>query len=290
MGLLVSRVLRSIRITNNQQLITMKFIAAAIQMLASPDKDSNLREAEAKVREAAARGAKVAALPEVFNWRGDKKDEEKYAEPIPGPTADLMARLARDLGIYLLSGSVLEEIPGSSKAYNTSLLFDPKGNAIALYRKIHLFDVDIENGVTTIESETRQPGEEVVVAETEFCPMGLTICYDLRFPELYRALVVKGAQVIFVPSAFTAFTGEAHWEPLLRARAIENQVYIIAPDQIGKNPRSFATYGNSMIIDPWGRVLARASDLPTVIFAEIDLDYLAKVRAELPSLTHRKVL
>ena len=290
MGLLVSRVLRSIRITNNQQLITMKFIAAAIQMLASPDKDSNLREAEAKVREAAARGAKVAALPEVFNWRGDKKDEEKYAEPIPGPTADLMARLARDLGIYLLSGSVLEEIPGSSKAYNTSLLFDPKGNAIALYRKIHLFDVDIENGVTTIESETRQPGEEVVVAETEFCSMGLTICYDLRFPELYRALVVKGAQVIFVPSAFTAFTGEAHWEPLLRARAIENQVYIIAPDQIGKNPRSFATYGNSMIIDPWGRVLARASDLPTVIFAEIDLDYLAKVRAELPSLTHRKVL
>ena len=268
----------------------MKFIAAAIQMLASPDKDSNLREAEAKVREAAARGAKVAALPEVFNWRGDKKDEEKYAEPIPGPTADLMARLARDLGIYLLSGSVLEEIPGSSKAYNTSLLFDPKGNAIALYRKIHLFDVDIENGVTTIESETRQPGEEVVVAETEFCPMGLTICYDLRFPELYRALVAKGAQVIFVPSAFTAFTGEAHWEPLLRARAIENQVYIIAPDQIGKNPRSFATYGNSMIIDPWGRVLARASDLPTVIFAEIDLDYLAKVRAELPSLTHRKVL
>mgnify|MGYP001566127226 FL=1 len=220
----------------------------------------------------------------------DKKEERKNAEPIPGPTADLMARLARDLGIYLLSGSVLEEIPGSSKAYNTSLLFDPKGNAIALYRKIHLFDVDIENGVTTIESETRQPGEEVVVAETEFCPMGLTICYDLRFPELYRALVVKGAQVIFVPSAFTAFTGEAHWEPLLRARAIENQVYIIAPDQIGKNPRSFATYGNSMIVDPWGRVLARASDLPTVIFAEIDLDYLAKVRAELPSLTHRKVL
>ena len=289
MGLLVSRVLRSIRITNNQQLITMKFIAAAIQMLASPDKDSNLREAEAKVREAAARGAKVAALPEVFNWRGDKKDEEKYAEPIPGPTADLMARLARDLGIYLLSGSVLEEIPGSSKAYNTSLLFDPKGNAIALYRKIHLFDVDIENGVTTIESETRQPGAEVVVAETEFCPMGLTICYDLRFPELYRALVVKGAQVIFVPSAFTAFTGEAHWEPLLRARAIENQVYIIAPDQIGKNPKSFATYGNSMIVDPWGRVLARASDLPTVIFAEIDLSYLKKVRSELPALSHRKV-
>ena len=268
----------------------MKFLAAAIQMLASPDKNANHKEAEAKVREAAARGAKIVALPEVFNWRGDKKEERRFAEPIPGPTVDLMARLARELGIYLLSGSLLEEIPGSSKAYNTSLLFDPEGKAIARYRKIHLFDVDIERGVSTMESETRQPGAEVVVAETGFCLMGLTICYDLRFPELYRALVAKGAQLIFVPSAFTALTGEAHWEPLLRARAIENQVYIIAPDQIGKNPKSFATYGNSMIVDPWGRVLARASDFPGVIFAEIDLSYLAKVRAELPSLSHRKVL
>jgi len=267
----------------------MKFIAAAIQMLATPDKELNLREAEAKVREAAARGAKVVALPEVFNWRGDKKEERQHAEPLSGPTAHLMARLARELGIYLLSGSLLEEIPGSGKAYNTSLLFDPKGNSIARYRKIHLFDVDIERGVSTRESETRQPGEDIVVAATEFCPMGLTICYDLRFPELYRALVAKGAQMIFIPSAFTALTGEAHWEPLLRARAIENQVYIVAPDQIGRNPKSFATYGNSMIVDPWGRILARASDLPAVIFAEVDLGYLTKVRAELPSLTHRKV-
>jgi predicted amidohydrolase len=268
----------------------MKFLAAAIQMLASPDKEANLKEAEARVREAAARGAKVVALPEVFNWRGDQKEERKNAEPIPGPTTNLMLRLARELGIYLLAGSILEEIPGSSKAYNTSLFFDPKGNLLACYRKIHLFDVDIERGVSTMESETRQPGQEIVVAETEFCPMGLTICYDLRFPELYRALVAKSARVIFVPSAFTALTGEAHWEPLLRARAIENQVYIAAPDQIGRNPKSFATYGNSMIVDPWGRVLARASDHPCIILAEIDLDYLAKVRVELPSLLHRKVL
>ena len=267
----------------------MKFIAAAVQMLASPDKDANLREAEAAVRAAAGRGARVVALPEVFNWRGDKNDETKYAEPIPGPTAGLMGRLARELRIYLLSGSILEQIPGNSRAYNTSLLFDPEGNVIARYRKIHLFDVDIEGGVSTMESETRQPGSEIVVAETEFCPMGLTVCYDLRFPELYRALALRGARMVFVPSAFTAVTGEAHWEPLLRARAIENQVYIVAPDQIGKNPYSFATYGNSMIVDPWGRVLARASDLPAIIFAEVDLDYLAKVRAELPSLAHRKV-
>ena len=189
----------------------------------------------------------------------------------------------------MVSGWILEQIPGNSRAYNTSLLFDPEGNVIARYRKIHLFDVDIEGGVSTMESETRQPGSEIVVAETEFCPMGLTVCYDLRFPELYRALALSGARMVFVPSAFTAVTGEAHWEPLLRARAIENQVYIVAPDQIGKNPYSFATYGNSMIVDPWGRVLARASDLPAIIFAEVDLDYLAKVRAELPSLAHRKV-
>lgn len=267
----------------------MKFIAAAIQMLASPDKGANLQEAETKVREAAARGAKVVALPEVFNWRGSQEEERKHAEPIPGLTANAMARLARELGIYLLAGSFLEEIPGSNKAYNTSLFFDPKGKLLARYRKIHLFDVSLERGVSTKESATREFGEETIVAETEFCPMGLTICYDLRFPELYRALVAKGAHVVFVPSAFTAVTGEAHWEPLLRARAIENQVYIIAPDQTGKNPQSFATYGNSMIVDPWGRVLARAPDFPGVIFAEIDLTYLAKVRSELPSLSHRRL-
>ncbi len=268
----------------------MKFLAAAIQMLASSDKAANLAEAKVKIREAAARGAKVVALPEVFNWRGDKERERKNAEPIPGLTADLMSDLARELGLYLLAGSFLEEIPGNTKAYNTSLLFDPQGNIIARYRKIHLFDVDLERGVSTMESATRQSGEEVVVVETPICPMGLSICYDLRFPELYRALVDKGAKVILVPSAFTALTGEAHWEPLLRARAIENQIYIIAPNQVGHNPESFATYGNSMIVDPWGRVLARSSDCPGVIFAEIDLDYLAKVRKELPALSHRKGL
>ncbi len=267
----------------------MKFIAAAIQMLALPDKRANLETAEAKVREAADKGARMVALPEVFNWRGDKSEENRFAESIPGPTSDLMGQLAGELHIYLLAGSFLEAVPGSGKAYNTSLFFSPEGDLLARYRKIHLFDVHIPDGVSAMESEARQPGEAVVVTETEFCPIGITICYDLRFPELYRAQVSKGAQVIFVPSAFTAFTGEAHWEPLLRARAIENQVYIVAPNQVGKNPRSFATYGNSMIVDPWGRVVARASDTPGVIFAEIDLQYLAKVRSELPALSHRKV-
>jgi predicted amidohydrolase len=268
----------------------MKSIAAAIQMLATPDKEANLREVKERIRQAVNRGAQIVALPEVFNWRGDKDEEKRNAEAISGPTASLMAELAREHGLYLLAGSFLEDIPGSTKAYNTSMLFDPQGSVVACYRKIHLFDVHLERGVSSMESETRQSGQEVVVAETSICPMGLSVCYDLRFPELYRALVDKGAQIIFVPSAFTALTGEAHWEPLLRARAIENQVYIIAPNQLGHNPKSFATYGNSMIVDPWGRVLARSPDCPGVIFAEIDLGYLAKVRRELPSLSHRKVL
>ena len=266
----------------------MKFLAAAVQMLAGDDKAANRAEAERWIRAAAAQGARVVALPEVFIWRGVKKQERENAEAVPGPTSEFLSRLARELGIYLLGGSILEEIAGSPKAYNTSLLFDPAGKLVASYRKIHLFDVDLANVVSLRESDTRAHGGDVVVAPTELCEMGLSVCYDLRFPELYRALVAKGAQLIFVPSAFTAYTGQAHWETLLRARAIENQVYVIAPDQFGKSAKSFETHGHSMIVDPWGKILGELSDGPGIVMAEIDLDYLAKVRAELPALDHRK--
>ena len=267
----------------------MKFIAAAVQMLASDNKAANLAEAERWIREAAQRGARLVVLPEVFIWRGNKKEERYSAEAIPGPTSERLSALARELEIYLLGGSILEEIPGSDKAYNTSLLFGPSGELLASYRKIHLFDVDLANGVSLRESATREYGDAVVAAKTDLCTMALTVCYDLRFPELYRGLAAKGADLIFVPSAFTAFTGQAHWEPLLRARAIENQVYIIAPDQYGKSPKSFETHGHSMIVDPWGKVIAELPDGPGVITAEIDLDYLAKVRGELPALKHRRL-
>lgn len=266
----------------------MTFLAAAVQMLASSDKESNLKGAESWLRKAHAEGAKLIALPEVFNWRGVKEEQRASAEPIPGPTSNLMADLARELEIHLLAGSILEAVVGDRRVYNTSLLFGPKGDLLAKYRKIHLFDVNLPDGLAMLESETRRAGEEIVVAETEICPMGLTICYDLRFPELFRHLVERGSQIIFVPSAFTALTGEAHWEPLLRARAIENQVYIIAPDQVGQSPNTMDTYGNSMIVDPWGKILTQASNDPGVIFAEIDLTYLAQVRSELPALSHRK--
>lgn len=268
----------------------MKFLAAAVQMLASNDKAANLDEAKRWVRAAASEGARVIALPEVFIWRGSKSEERKAAEKIPGPTSEELGGLARELGIYLLGGSILEAIPGDEKAYNTSLLFGPRGKLLASYRKIHLFDVDLAHGISVRESDTRAFGNAVVVAATELCPMGLTVCYDLRFPELYRGLATQGAQLIFVPSAFTAYTGKAHWEPLLRARAIENQVYVIAPGQFGTSTQSFETYGHSMIVDPWGKISAELADGPGFVTAEIDLDYLAKVRAELPALTHRKLV
>jgi predicted amidohydrolase len=267
----------------------MKFRAAAVQMVASDDKAANLQEAERWVRAAAAEGARVVALPEVFIWRGNKQLEREFAEPIPGPTSASMAELARELEIYLLAGSILEAIPASAKVYNTSLLFDPSGKLLAQYRKIHLFDVDLANGTSLRESATREFGGEIAAADLGFCKAGLSVCYDLRFPELYRGLANAGVDLIFVPSAFTAYTGQAHWEALLRARAIENQVYLIAPDQFGKSAKSFETHGHSMIVDPWGKVLAERADGAGVISAEIDLDYLARIRAELPALKHRRL-
>lgn len=256
-------------------------------MVASDDKAANLAQAEHWVRQAAGSGAKVVALPEVFIWRGHKKLERAQAEPIPGASSTAMAKLAQELGIYLLAGSLLEEIPGSDRVFNTSLLFGPAGNLLASYRKIHLFDVDLAGGIVARESDTRAAGEAVTSVETDLGTMGLSVCYDLRFPELYRELSRRQAHVIFVPSAFTEYTGKAHWEPLLRARAIENQVYIIAPNQFGKNPKSFETHGHSMIIDPWGRIVAQLEDGAGFIIAELDPAYLAKIRAELPCLTHR---
>ncbi len=263
--------------------------AAAIQMSSGPDKEANLDRAEALVRIAAKRGAALVVLPEVFNWRGPRGTEGEFAESVPGPTSERMGALARALSIHLQAGSLTERIEGDRRCFNTALLFAPNGEVVAKYRKIHLFDVEIPGQVSARESEARKPGSDVVVARTAFGTIGLSVCYDLRFPELYRRLVKAGAEILSIPSAFTFPTGAAHWEPLVRARAIENQCYVIAPDQYGRSPNGHRDYGGSMIVDPWGAVVARASEGESVIFAEIDLEYLRRVRQELPCLTHARL-
>ncbi len=264
-------------------------LVAAVQMSSGPDRAANVARAEALIRRAAGRGARLVVLPEVFAWRGTRPGDPGATEPVPGPTTATLAALARELGIHLCAGSLLETVAGESRPYNTSCLFDPQGELIARYRKMHLFDVEIPGRVSVRESDTRAPGDAVVTARTALGTLGLSICYDLRFPELYRALVRAGAQVLLVPSAFTFPTGAAHWEVLCRARAIESQCYLIAADQTGTSPHGFADWGDSLIVDPWGRVLARAGDGEGVITAEIDLAYLARVRQELPCLTHQRL-
>jgi len=262
-----------------------RFIAAAIQLCTGADKSENLDKAEAFAREAAHHEARLVVLPEVFLWRGPRDHERLAAEPIPGPSSTRLAALARQLQVHLVAGSLLEH-SGTDKVFNTSILFDAHGEMVARYRKLHLFDVDIPGQVTIRESDTRTPGQDPVLVSTELGVIGMSVCYDLRFPELYRQLTLAGAEIITVPSAFTFPTGAAHWEVLLRARAIENQVYVIAPDQMGRSPAGVLDFGNSLIIDPWGKALARAADREMVILAEIDRDYQARVRRELPCLTH----
>jgi predicted amidohydrolase len=267
----------------------MTYLAAAIQMTAGSDKLANLERAERLVRVGAARGANLVALPEVFNWRGKRLEQAAAAETLDGESLSLMSRLARELRIHIVAGSITERADDSSRSYNTSVLLGPDGGRIAVYRKIHLFDVDLPGRVTVRESDSKLGGADVVCAETPLGAIGLSICYDLRFPELYRRLAFAGARIIMLPSAFTFPTGEAHWEPLVRARAIENQAYVIAPAQFGPNLYGYSDYGNSMIVDPWGRVLARAADQEGVVIAPIDLEYQDRVRSELPALKHARL-
>jgi len=265
------------------------FLAAAVQLTSGSDLEANLHNADTLVRRAAARGARLVALPELFAWRGDRAAETTAASPVPGRVSEFLRALAADLAIVLLGGSFLERGADPTKACNTALAIDTDGTIRGTYRKIHLFDVDLPGRVSIRESDTRHPGHDVVTAPTAVGIIGLSVCYDLRFPELYRALVGAGATILAVPASFTFFTGTAHWEALLRARAIENQAYVIAPNQTGTGPSGIADYGNSMIVDPWGTVLARAADGERIILAEIDPAYVTRVRAEMPCQRHARL-
>jgi deaminated glutathione amidase len=262
--------------------------AAAVQLTSTADRERNLATADRLTRAAAAAGAELVVLPEKWAVLGTPEEMLAGAEPFDGPALTWARAAARELGIDLVAGSIAERVPGREKGSNTSAHIGPDGDVRAVYRKIHMFDVEV-GGVTYRESEHEQGGDEVVLSETTGgIELGMSVCYDLRFPELYRILAVRGARVIAVPSAFTLATTRDHWEPLLRARAIENQAFMIAANQVGEHAPGYRSGGRSMIVDPWGVVLAQAPDAETYITAELDLERQSDVRRTLPSLANRR--
>jgi predicted amidohydrolase len=261
---------------------------AVCQLNSREDRAHNLAVARSLLERAAAGGAELAVLPEYVDFLGRAADAPK-PEAIDGEFAAFFADAARELGIWVHAGSFHEIGPDEGRTFNTTLLFRPDGSLAASYRKIHLYDVEIAGRVSYQESRTVAPGDKTVVTEVDGVPTGLSICYDLRFPELYRQLAIAGAKILVVPAAFMLHTGRDHWEVLLRARAIESQCFVLAAGQIGDHEPGRTCFGRSMIIDPWGTVLAQAPDTETVVLADLDLDRLETIRAELPSLANRRL-
>ncbi len=267
--------------------MTEKYKIALVQMDTQNDKGKNMETALRYADEAAKEGALLVCFPEVMNLIGRNVGEGGGREPVPGYSTELLMEKAKEKGIFIHGGSVTEEIPGERRAYNTSVLIGPDGRILSEYRKLHTFDITLADGKAFRESDRVCPGESMETVTTELGVFGMSICYDVRFPELYRLLALKGAQVIFVPASFTKETGEAHLEALLRARAIENGCYLVSAAQTGTKP-AYTAYGNSMVIDPWGRVTARAGTEPGILYGEIDLAYEEEVRRQMPSLKNRR--
>jgi deaminated glutathione amidase len=261
--------------------------ATAVQLNSTDEYDRNLEVAERLVRAAAADGAELIVLPEKWTVLGAPEAIVSAAEPLDGPALTAAAGWARELGVFLVAGSIPERVPGREKLANTSVMFGPDGGQRAIYRKIHMFDVDVGD-VEYRESAIEQAGDEIAVADARGTLVGLSVCYDLRFPELYRILALRGARVITVPSAFTERTGRDHWEVLIRARAIEDQVFVVAAGQIGDAPPHYRSFGRSMIVDPWGVVMAQAADTECFVSAELDFAIQDEMRDSLPSLRHRR--
>jgi predicted amidohydrolase len=261
---------------------------ACVQLAASESKAENIERAERLVARAAATGADLIVLPEKWNGIGSADFLRRNAESLEdGETVEAMSSWARQHKVTLVGGSIAERREGREKLSNTCVVFDPQGETAAVYRKVHMFDVEV-GGHVYRESEAEEPGEGPVVVEAEGWKLGLTLCYDVRFPELYRILALEGAEIVAVPAAFTLYTGKDHWELLLRARAVENQCYVVAPDQWGTHADGKASFGRSSIVDPWGLVLAQAPDEDTVITAELDRARMEDVRRRLPSLANRR--
>ncbi len=262
--------------------------AAAVQLNSTADRPANLQAADRHTRGAAADGATLIELPEKWSVLGSEPDLLAGAESLDGPAITWARDTARELSVDLLAGSIVERLPGSSRLANTSVHVGPDGELRAIYRKIHMFDVEVD-GVAYHESALEEPGEEIVLSETaEAVPLGLSVCYDVRFPELYRILAVRGALVLTIPAAFTLATTRDHWETLLRARAIENQAFVIAANQTGDDGAGHRSGGRSAIVDPWGIVLAQAADRCGHIVADLDLGQQSEIRRRLPSLANRR--
>ena len=259
---------------------------ACVQMSSRADKAANLERAEALVARAAATGADVVVLPEKWNAIGNVETLHGAAEPLNGESVEAMSAWAKQHGITLVGGSIAERREGREKLSNTCVVLDREGEIAAVYRKIHLFDVEV-GGLVYRESDAEEPGDEPVVCAADW-PIGLSVCYDVRFPELYRILALEGALLVTVPAHFTLHTGKDHWVVLLRARAIENQLFVAAAAQFGETTPGRWSYGRSLIADPWGLVVALAADEETVISAELDRPRLDDVRAKLPSLATRQ--
>jgi len=261
---------------------------AAVQLNSTADTAANLAAADRLTRAAAADGARLIVLPEKWTVIGSDEQLRAGAETLDGPAISWARATARELGIDLVAGSIAESRPGQEKLANTCVHIDPEGELRAVYRKVHMFDVEID-GRSYNESDVEQAGEEIVVSESaDGVELGLSICYDLRFPELFRILAVRGARVIALPSAFTLPTTRDHWETLIRARAIENQTFVIAANQVGRHPGNHRSGGRSMIVDPWGIVLATAPDQEGYIVAELDLESQHEIRARQPALSNRR--
>lgn len=260
---------------------------AAIQLTSTADRARNLEMAEKLLAAAAGDGAQLIVLPEIFNVLGDAEVLRAGAEPLDGPSLRRAGEQARRHGVWLVAGSIMEGVEGQQRIFNTSCLFNQKGERCAIYRKIHLFDCDVP-GAGYRESATVMPGSEIVCTEAAGVPLGLSICFDLRFPELFRILALEGARMIALASAFTERTGRDHWEVLVRARAIENQVFLIAANQVGASTPKLRWFGRSMIVDPWGVVLAQAPDRECYIVADLDFAEQDRIRTQLASLANRR--